>query len=319
MQFKDRWRTVALVAGSLLAGSLVGPPLVQAATAGLVTIQGAKSTNQAKVSSTGRTVGQPEPDPDRGRATADHRSRAEQLLPAGHGQSHTDPHLCSGRNTAVRDGPGAHLPAHRLCRRPDPRPGQRRRLHCRQRGVHGAGGHLRGGHQSGHGWRAGHSAVPRPGHPIRGRPLRSRGRRHFGSRAASPVTRCHPAKYPRNRCTGFQLCASGRNPGRAATELHRRRRPHNRASVAAGGRAVILGCPAGDLAVIHAFRTEFRDRTRPPGICSSRAVAAGFPAPLSGPFVRATTPLPGSAAQAVHCVQSRRSRYVDLTNGCHTA
>ncbi len=53
MQFKDRWRTVALVAGSLLAGSLVGPPLVQAATAGLVTIQGAKSTNQAKVSSTG--------------------------------------------------------------------------------------------------------------------------------------------------------------------------------------------------------------------------------------------------------------------------
>lgn len=53
MQFKDRWRTVALVAGSLLAGSLVGPPLVQAATAGLVTIQGAKSTNQAKVNSTG--------------------------------------------------------------------------------------------------------------------------------------------------------------------------------------------------------------------------------------------------------------------------
>jgi hypothetical protein len=53
MEFKDRWRTVALVAGSLLAGSLIGPPLVQAATASLVTIQGAKSTNQAKVSSTG--------------------------------------------------------------------------------------------------------------------------------------------------------------------------------------------------------------------------------------------------------------------------
>jgi hypothetical protein len=53
MELKDRWRTVALVAGSLLAGSLIGPPLVQAATASLVTIQGAKSTNQAKVSSTG--------------------------------------------------------------------------------------------------------------------------------------------------------------------------------------------------------------------------------------------------------------------------
>jgi hypothetical protein len=53
LELKDRWRTVALVAGSLLAGSLIGPPLVQAATASLVTIQGAKSTNQAKVSSTG--------------------------------------------------------------------------------------------------------------------------------------------------------------------------------------------------------------------------------------------------------------------------
>lgn len=53
MQVKNSWRTVALVAGSLLVGSLIGPPLVQAATAGLVTIQGAKSTNKARVSGTG--------------------------------------------------------------------------------------------------------------------------------------------------------------------------------------------------------------------------------------------------------------------------
>lgn len=56
MQVKNNWRTVALVTVSLLAGSVLGPPLVQAAvqaTAGLVTIQGAKSTNKARVSGTG--------------------------------------------------------------------------------------------------------------------------------------------------------------------------------------------------------------------------------------------------------------------------
>jgi hypothetical protein len=43
-----------LVTGALLAGSLVGPPLVQAATATIVTIQGSGSTNKAKVSTTGQ-------------------------------------------------------------------------------------------------------------------------------------------------------------------------------------------------------------------------------------------------------------------------
>lgn len=54
MQAADRWRTMALVTAALLAGSIIGPPLVQAATASIVTIQGGGSSNKAKVSSTGQ-------------------------------------------------------------------------------------------------------------------------------------------------------------------------------------------------------------------------------------------------------------------------
>lgn len=54
MQAAEKWRTAALVAVALLAGSVIGPPLVQAATAGIVTIQGSSSSHRAKVSSTGQ-------------------------------------------------------------------------------------------------------------------------------------------------------------------------------------------------------------------------------------------------------------------------
>lgn len=54
MQAAEKWRTAALVAVALLAGSVIGPPLVQAATAGIVTIQGSGSSHRAKVSSTGQ-------------------------------------------------------------------------------------------------------------------------------------------------------------------------------------------------------------------------------------------------------------------------
>jgi hypothetical protein len=54
MQATERWRTAALIAAALLAGSIIGPPLVQAATAGLVTIQGAGSSHRAKVNSSGQ-------------------------------------------------------------------------------------------------------------------------------------------------------------------------------------------------------------------------------------------------------------------------
>lgn len=54
MQATEKWRTTALVAGALLAGSVIGPPLVQAATTGFVTIQGSGSSHRAKVSSTGQ-------------------------------------------------------------------------------------------------------------------------------------------------------------------------------------------------------------------------------------------------------------------------
>ncbi len=54
MQVAARWRTAALIAAALFAGSIIGPPLVQAATAGLVTIQGANSTNQAQVNASGQ-------------------------------------------------------------------------------------------------------------------------------------------------------------------------------------------------------------------------------------------------------------------------
>jgi hypothetical protein len=54
MQMTSRWRTAALVAAALFAGSIIGPPLVQAATASLVTIQGPGGTNKASVNSTGQ-------------------------------------------------------------------------------------------------------------------------------------------------------------------------------------------------------------------------------------------------------------------------
>jgi len=54
MQAAEKWRTTALVTAALLAGSVIGPPLVQAATAGIVTIQGSASAHRAKVSSTGQ-------------------------------------------------------------------------------------------------------------------------------------------------------------------------------------------------------------------------------------------------------------------------
>jgi hypothetical protein len=54
MQATEEWRTTALVAVALLVGSVIGPPLVQAATAGIVTIQGAGSSHRAQVNSKGQ-------------------------------------------------------------------------------------------------------------------------------------------------------------------------------------------------------------------------------------------------------------------------
>jgi hypothetical protein len=55
MSFKKPWRVVGLVAIGVLVGSVIGPPIVQAASS-LVTIQGAGSTHKAKVDSTGRLL-----------------------------------------------------------------------------------------------------------------------------------------------------------------------------------------------------------------------------------------------------------------------
>jgi hypothetical protein len=55
MEGANRWRSVALIAAGLFVGSILGPPLVQAATS-LVTIQGAGSTNKAKVNSSGQLL-----------------------------------------------------------------------------------------------------------------------------------------------------------------------------------------------------------------------------------------------------------------------
>jgi hypothetical protein len=54
MQVSSKWRTASLVAGALLTGSVIGPPLVQAASAGLVRIEGSRSTNVAVVSRKGQ-------------------------------------------------------------------------------------------------------------------------------------------------------------------------------------------------------------------------------------------------------------------------
>jgi hypothetical protein len=55
MERANRWRGVALAAVGLFAGSILGPPVVQAAT-NLVTIQGSGSTHKAKVNGTGELM-----------------------------------------------------------------------------------------------------------------------------------------------------------------------------------------------------------------------------------------------------------------------
>ncbi len=55
MEHASRWRGVALVAAGLFAGSILGPPVVQAATS-LVTIQGSGSTHKAKVNGAGELM-----------------------------------------------------------------------------------------------------------------------------------------------------------------------------------------------------------------------------------------------------------------------
>src|SRR5438132_10824807 len=52
---RKRWRAVLLVTAGLLVGYIIGPPVVHAATS-LVTIQGAGSTNKAKVTKQGRLL-----------------------------------------------------------------------------------------------------------------------------------------------------------------------------------------------------------------------------------------------------------------------
>jgi hypothetical protein len=55
MKGMNRWHGVALAAAGLLAGSIFGPPVVQAAT-GLVTIQGAGNAHKAKVNGAGELM-----------------------------------------------------------------------------------------------------------------------------------------------------------------------------------------------------------------------------------------------------------------------
>ncbi len=57
--WRSRWPTAALVAGALLVGSVIGPSVVQAATAGLVRLEGGGSSHLAKVSSSGRLLVNP--------------------------------------------------------------------------------------------------------------------------------------------------------------------------------------------------------------------------------------------------------------------
>ena len=54
MQVSSSWRTASLVAGALLIGSLIGPPLARAASAALVRIEGANGTHVAAVSKSGQ-------------------------------------------------------------------------------------------------------------------------------------------------------------------------------------------------------------------------------------------------------------------------
>ena len=50
----SQWPTAVLVAGALVAGTVIGPTAVQAATAGLVQLEGGGSSHLAKVSSSGQ-------------------------------------------------------------------------------------------------------------------------------------------------------------------------------------------------------------------------------------------------------------------------
>src|SRR5262249_52392800 len=54
MKISRRWRTASLVAGALVIGTIVGPPLAQAATASLIRLEGGSSSNVASVAGTGQ-------------------------------------------------------------------------------------------------------------------------------------------------------------------------------------------------------------------------------------------------------------------------
>lgn len=54
MAVSSRWRTASFLAGALLTGMIIGPPLAQAASAGLVRLVGGGSSHVAKVSASGR-------------------------------------------------------------------------------------------------------------------------------------------------------------------------------------------------------------------------------------------------------------------------
>jgi hypothetical protein len=53
MQVSSRWRVAAVIAGALVVGAMAGPTVVQAASAGLVQVEGAHG-HEADVSSAGR-------------------------------------------------------------------------------------------------------------------------------------------------------------------------------------------------------------------------------------------------------------------------
>ena len=54
MQVSSHWRTASLVAGALLMGSVIGAPLAQAVSAGLVRIEGGRTANLAAVNKSGQ-------------------------------------------------------------------------------------------------------------------------------------------------------------------------------------------------------------------------------------------------------------------------
>jgi hypothetical protein len=54
MRVSRQLRTTALVVGGLIVGSIIGPPLAQAASAGLVRLEGAGSSHVAKVNRAGQ-------------------------------------------------------------------------------------------------------------------------------------------------------------------------------------------------------------------------------------------------------------------------